>query len=98
MPAHLIEWELEAGEGGEEHAGGGSCDLLHLAVDMQVKARGQNVDLLTDVTVTKFSAKKRSEFGPGAGPIWGFQAGTQTLHISLAYQLSSCPLGHQTYH
>ena len=75
MPAHLIEWELEAGEGGEEHAG---SDLLHLAVDMQVKARGQNVDLLTDVTITKFSAKKRSEFGLGGGPIWGFQAGTQT--------------------
>ena len=88
MPPHLIEWELEAG-GVEENAAIFSTS----SVDMQVK----NVNLLTDVTVTKCSAKKRSEFGSGWTNM-GFSGRTQnfTYFFDRAIVVLSQPHGSLT--
>ena len=68
--------------------------IFSTSVDMQVK----NVNLLlTDVTVTKCSAKKRSEFGSGRTNM-GFSGGTRnfTYFFDRAIVVLSQPHGSST--
>ena len=94
VPAHLIEWELEAGGGR-----GGCRHLPHRHPGRHAsEAKGQNVYLLTDLTVTKCSAKNRSEFGSRRTNM-GFLGGTQnfTYFFDRSIVILS-QLGHQADH